>query len=252
MIFYQQGNLYGTAGSGGSTTEPDQAKAQGLIFELTPAGDGSWTKNTIYTFVSSGVAPSFPRGRLTFDGSGNLYGVTFGGAGTVFKLTNTSSGWKHRTLYTFFSLANCADGISPQGGLTLRGGNLNGVTYTGGMGGDPAMEVAAWCTSYPIPAEAGIKARSIPLPAGWMEANSTLHPAVDAAGNVYGSAFWGGDANWGIVWVVSSWSNGDWQETVLHSFHGYGDDGAFPSSSVILHNGIVFGGSPLNIFEIKP
>jgi hypothetical protein len=76
-------------------------------------------------------------------------------------------------------------------------------------------------------------------------------PAVDAAGNVYGSAFWGGDANRGVVWEVSP-SSGGWQETVLHSFHGYGDDGAFPSSSVILHNGIVFGGSPLNIFEIKP
>ena len=72
---------------------------------------------------------------MTFDGSGNLYGLTFGGAGTVFKLTNTSTGWKHRTLYAFFSLANCADGATPQLGLTLRGGNLYGVMYTGGIGG---------------------------------------------------------------------------------------------------------------------
>jgi len=76
-------------------------------------------------------------------------------------------------------------------------------------------------------------------------------PAVDAAGNVYGSAFWGGETNQGVVWEVSPVTGG-WQETVLHSFHGYSVDGAFPSSSVIVRNGIVFGGSPLNIFEIKP
>jgi hypothetical protein len=176
VIFYQQGNLYGTAGSGGSTTEPDQAKAQGLIFELTPAGDGTWTKNTIYTFVSSGVAPSFPRGRLTFDGSGNLYGVTFGGAGTVFKLTNTSSGWKHRTLYTFCSLANCADGISPQGGLTLRGGNLNGVTYTGGMGGGSCDGGCGVVYELSHTGGSWHQSALYSFTGGWMEANSTASP----------------------------------------------------------------------------
>ncbi len=251
VIFDQQGNLYGTASSGGSTTDPGQATAQGLIFELTPAGDGTWTKNAIYTFVSSGVAPTFPRGRLTFDGSGNLYGLTFGGAGTVFKLTNTSTGWKHSTLYTFCSLANCADGATPQLGLTLRGGNLYGVTYTGGVGGgscDGGCGVV-----YELSHSGGSWHHTVLYSfTGGLDGGQLYGvPAVDAAGNVYGSAFWGGDTNQGVVWEVSP-SNGGWQETVLHSFHGYGDDGAFPSSSVILHNGIVFGGSPLNIFEIKP
>src|SRR5260221_4992966 len=51
---------------------------------------------------------------------GNLYGTTLGGgangAGTVFKMTPAGT---VITLYSFCSLANCADGAEPYGGIVL-------------------------------------------------------------------------------------------------------------------------------------
>jgi uncharacterized repeat protein (TIGR03803 family) len=65
---------------------------------------------------------------------GNLYGTTLGGgangAGTVFKVTPSGS---VTTLYSFCSLANCADGSLPYGGLVLASdGNFYGTTSQGG------------------------------------------------------------------------------------------------------------------------
>jgi uncharacterized repeat protein (TIGR03803 family) len=77
------------------------------------------------------------------DASGNLYGVTdyggrntacvaFGanGCGTVFRITPSGA---FTSLYSFCSLANCADGANPVGGLLLAAdGNLYGATIYGG------------------------------------------------------------------------------------------------------------------------
>lgn len=71
---------------------------------------------------------------------GNFYGTTGGGGancpasygcGTVFKVT--ADGTAIKTLYSFCSLANCADGNFPIAGLTLgTDGNFYGTTYWGG------------------------------------------------------------------------------------------------------------------------
>jgi len=65
---------------------------------------------------------------------GDLYGTTLGGgangAGTVFKMTPAGT---VTTLYSFCSLANCADGAEPYGGIVLAGdGNFYGTTFQGG------------------------------------------------------------------------------------------------------------------------
>lgn len=65
---------------------------------------------------------------------GNLYGTTLGGgafsAGTVFRMTPAGA---VTTLYSFCSLANCADGAEPYGGLVLASdGNFYGTTFQGG------------------------------------------------------------------------------------------------------------------------
>jgi uncharacterized repeat protein (TIGR03803 family) len=70
------GNLYGTEQSGDS------------VFELSPSSGGVWTELQICQF--GGAGRSLPRGGLTFDGVGNLYGTTFGGgadgAGVVYEI----------------------------------------------------------------------------------------------------------------------------------------------------------------------
>ena len=65
MIFDASGNLYGVTGFSGS---------DGVVFELSPAGGGSWTYKILYNF--SGLDGSFPEGGLVLDSAGNLYGIT--------------------------------------------------------------------------------------------------------------------------------------------------------------------------------
>jgi uncharacterized repeat protein (TIGR03803 family) len=125
------GNLYGSTVAGGTTLH------NGIVFELTPAGDGSWTETVLHTFVGTpdGEQPLAP---VIFDAAGNLYGTTaYGGiyeGGTGFELTpNAEGGWTETVLYSFCSQNDCTDGSLPVGGLVLdAAGSLYGTTYLGG------------------------------------------------------------------------------------------------------------------------
>lgn len=126
------GNLYGTDA--------------GHIFNITPAG-----KPTIlYRFcaLTDCADGNVPTGPLVLGADGNFYGTTaeggtgtgdsqlcgpesdFAGCGTIFKITLQG---ELTTLYSFCSLANCADGRDPHAGLVLAtDGNFYGVTREGG------------------------------------------------------------------------------------------------------------------------
>jgi len=92
-----------------------------------------------------------PYSNLIFDTAGNLYGTTLrGGAnnlGTIFELVpNANGGWAETVLYSFCSLAGCADGRFPSGGLIFdSSGNLYGITSNGGTNYDDgtAFELVA-------------------------------------------------------------------------------------------------------------
>lgn len=77
------GNLYGTCSAGG-------ANQVGVVFELIPGSDGSWTENILHSF-SPNPDGAQPTGGVIFDSAGNLFGTTFqGGAfkeGTVYEIT---------------------------------------------------------------------------------------------------------------------------------------------------------------------
>jgi len=127
LVFDQQGNIYGM--DFGVANDP------GAVYELTRSG-GTWTERTLYHF-SGGADGAQPYGGVTFDPSGNIYGVTrVGGAyslGTVFQLTPSGSGWTENVLYSF---QNGSDGEEPLAGLILDGaGNLYGTSSDGGTGG---------------------------------------------------------------------------------------------------------------------
>jgi hypothetical protein len=82
-----------------------------------------------------------PLGGLVFDSIGNLYGAAnVGGSashGTVFKLSHVpGSPWVLSSLYSFCTLAQCADGLEPSGNLLLdSAGNVYGTTLGGAKGG---------------------------------------------------------------------------------------------------------------------
>jgi len=83
LIFDVAGNLYGTAGGGGTYGD-------GTVFELTPTAGGGWTEKVVHSF-GNGTDGIFPRADLIVDAVGNLYGTTnYGGTnnyGTVFEVT---------------------------------------------------------------------------------------------------------------------------------------------------------------------
>ena len=68
VMFDSSGNLYGATSSGGSG-------GGGTVFELTPAGNGTWTYSLIYSFT--GTNDCGPQNNLTMDQAGNLYGTTY-------------------------------------------------------------------------------------------------------------------------------------------------------------------------------
>lgn len=102
--------------------------------------------STLHSFCKidcgDGASPQTP---LLQDANGNLFGVTnsggTGGEGVVFELLRKGAHYKFKVVYTFCSLADCADGTLPQGGLiedvngafygtaTSGGAHNNGVVY---------------------------------------------------------------------------------------------------------------------------
>ena len=217
------GNLYGATLDGG-------AAGGGAVYRLTP-GFAGWEQSVLYSFQGrpDGSAP-YPTPVL--DAAGNLYGTTnAGGAhnlGIVYMLAPQSDGtWTEHVLHTF---AGGADGANPLAGVILdRRGNLYGTTSYGGTSNCGIAFALA-------PNQAG----------GWAE--HLLHTFLgvtaydgenpnglvfDAHGNLYGTTTGGGIDNPGTIFKMTRNPGGAWQETVLYSFTG-GNDGAYPSSGVVL------------------
>jgi uncharacterized repeat protein (TIGR03803 family) len=135
LIMDNSGHLYGTANDGG-------AYGYGTVFEFASTG----SETVLHNFCSKGDCRdgALPAAGLIVDNSGNLYGTTEFGVGrdcyanqadqcgTVFKLAPNGT---ETALYSFCSRADCADGLTPVGSLTMDGsGKLYGTTYQGGRG----------------------------------------------------------------------------------------------------------------------
>jgi len=92
----------------------------------------------LYAFPTATVGDFGPYAP-TLDASGNLYGVTWGGAdnyGFLFKLTPANGGWTYTDLHDFGSAAGQTDGCYPQGEPLLDAdGNVYGTAEAcGGYG----------------------------------------------------------------------------------------------------------------------
>jgi uncharacterized repeat protein (TIGR03803 family) len=221
LIFDGSGNLYGTTNAGGTT-------GVGTVFELTPAGGGSWTETVLYDFGNTSTDGYQPLDDLIFDASGNLYGTTSGGGtygyGTVFELTPTTSGtWSETVLHSFNH--DGTDGYYPLAGLIFdTAGNLYGTTYYGSANSNGTVFELT-------PATGG----------GWTE--TVLHGFAgtdggspeaglifDASGNLYGTTRYGGAKGSGTVFELTR-TAGVWREKVVHNFNG--TDGNQPIASLI-------------------
>jgi uncharacterized repeat protein (TIGR03803 family) len=225
LIFDTSGNLYGTTIAGG-------AYSSGTIFELTPAGAGSWTESILHDFKHDGVDGMDPAASLTFDASGNLYGTTtLGGSynkGTVFELTPAAGGgWDEITLYSFGA---DKDGKLPYSSVIFdSAGNLYGTTTAGGdhANGGAVFEL--------MPQAGGSWSEAILHNFGQSSEDGNYPDAgliFDASGNLYGTTSYGGTYADGTVFELTPTVGGVWTLTILHRY-GKGADGRYPDASVI-------------------
>jgi uncharacterized repeat protein (TIGR03803 family) len=248
LIFDAAGNLYGTTAFAG-------AYGAGTVFELTPAGGGSWTETVLHNFNHNGTDGAYPAAGLVFDASGNLYGTTSQGGtfdcgghpdygcGTVFELSPTpGGGWTEKVLHSFND--NGVDGYIPGAGLILdAAGNLYGTTEYGGAGDCVAYPTIGCGTVFELTPAGGGQWTETVLYSFANNGMDGTYPIAglifNAAGNLYGTTSEGGTYDVGTVFALTPTPAGAWTETVLHSFdsscsQGGCADGYLPAAGLIL------------------
>ena len=195
LVVDSDGNLFGTTPSGG--THQFGIDTCGIIFELSPNGEGGWTETKLHYF-GAGTDGCLAYGGLVRDAEGNFYGTTIWGGsdpsseGTVFELKpNGHGGWTETKLHNFGS-GN--DGREPWSNLIFDAvGNLYGTTSNGGNYGlGTVFELA------PNGHGGWTETKLHSFGSGEDGANPEGSLVFDAAGNIYGTARLGGDNYCGV------------------------------------------------------
>jgi uncharacterized repeat protein (TIGR03803 family) len=238
LVFDATGNLYGTTYAGGAANA-------GGVFMLSPAAGGGWQQTVLYAFKdgADGAQPYYAG--VILDAAGNLYGTAYaggknkncvGGCGVVFEISPLAGGgWQETVLYSF---EGATDGDHPRAGLIFdTAGNLYGTTSEGGN----LTACSDGCgTAFKLtPATGGQWKKTVLHTFNGTTDGSSPHAGLvlDAAGNLYGTNYWGGAApacpaaDCGVVFMLTPSVKGPWQERVLHAFTN-GVDGGNPGSNV--------------------
>ena len=223
----REGNLYGTAVTGGSGSCEGGC---GVVYKLTNSG-GTWTQTVIHTFTG-GDDGSGPGARVTLSPSGNdVYGMTpTGGAyglGTIYRIHHQPNGtWSFSVIHAFTGGADGASGSA--GRMILRQGQLYGAATAGGTYGSGVVfqltqsGPATWDfrTIYSFRGQ----------PDGSFPYGALL---FGRRGNIYGTTYYGGRNGIGAVYLLSPQPTGEWNERVLYSFQDNGTDGSSPISNLV-------------------
>ncbi len=248
LVQGSDGNLYGTATEGGTA-------GWGALFRVTPTGDLALLcdlgGDTCYL-------ESRPFAGLTQATDGNFYGTTWqggvdpgegegNGPGTVFKST---AGENDVTLlYSFCSLANCADGDDPLAPLMqAKDGNFYGTTFDGGAKG--------YGTVFEITSQGELTTLHS---FGYADGAGPVAGLVQAEnGNFYGTTLYGGAHGAGAVFEITSGG----KLTTLYSFCSQKGcaDGTGPYAGLVQAKdgnfySTTYGGGAQNhgtVFEITP
>jgi uncharacterized repeat protein (TIGR03803 family) len=230
------GNLYGTTFLGGASG------GYGTVFKVNTKN-----KETIrHSFA--GPPDGGGDGALSYMGvirdvAGDLYGVTAGGgaygAGVVYEVDAVG---KETLLYSF---TGGSDGGGPDSVLLFDSkGNLYGTT---GNGGNSECGGTGCGVVFELSPQTDGRWSETVLYTFCSLSNcadgeepDTGPLALDAAGNLYGTTYFGGTCGAGAIFKLVASGN----ETVLHSFTG-GADGAGPAGVIIDRTGSLYGTAEL-------
>jgi uncharacterized repeat protein (TIGR03803 family) len=144
-----------------------------------------------------------------------------------------------QTLYKFCPQAGCTDGFNPGfGSLLMDGpGNLYGTTFYGGTGyyGGTVFKLAPNGTGWTETVLYNFCSQGGSYCTDGAEPNGGL--VMDGAGNLYGTAPYGGKYNGGAAFQLSP-NGSSWTQSVLYSFCSQGGssctDGGYPYTGLIM------------------
>jgi uncharacterized repeat protein (TIGR03803 family) len=248
LLFDSAGNLYGATifGGGKGTTCDAFYQYCGAVFKLSPprTRGGKWTEKVLHAFAS-GTDGASPNGGLVLDGTGNVYGTTFGGGnesgqcgsggcGTVFELRppNLKGGaWTENVLHRF--KRDSSDGGNPEAGMRFdRLGTLYGTTFNGGPGQygtvfslePPSKRGGAWVETvlhgFNGDQQGAGPAASLIFDAhGVLYGTTALATNTTAQGNVFRM-------------MPPTQKGGRWGFNVLYTFKGHSDS-AYPAADLV-------------------
>jgi len=117
LAFDQAGNIYGTTTAGGDTSCQDDYGC-GVVYELSPS-NGAWKQTVLYTFENGSDGAS-PYAGVVLDRAGNLYGTN--AYGVIYELSPSAGGWVETTIATLGSFL-------PGGLIFDAAGNLYGASF---------------------------------------------------------------------------------------------------------------------------
>ena len=217
ITFDQVGNLYGVTQQGGETD-------YGTVYELTPS-HGTYTHNILYSFNQNNNEV-YPDGLLSFDASGNLYGIAGGILGedsNIYELTPSGSGWIETKVFNQYTNQT---GAYPSGGVILdSSGNVYGTNYLGGaQNGGVVFKLSPSGSGWTISVLNALPGE----PQGGGGPGSFLF--MDSQGDIFGTTVTSPSGN-GSVFKLK-FQNGTWVYSSLHNFTG-GADGSAPYSNVV-------------------
>lgn len=179
------------------------------------------TFSLLHSFSGGSSDGSTPLAGVVLDSSGNLYGTTeYGGssnAGVVFKTTSSGT---TTVLHSF--TGGSGNGSTPLSGVVRdSSGNLYGTTEYGGTSNAGVVYKITSGGTFSI----------LHSFAGGSSDGSTpwAVPVVDSSGNLYGTTYYGGTSNDGVVYKITSAGT----FSILHSFSGGNNDGSTPIAGVV-------------------
>lgn len=223
----RQGNLYGTAVTGGGGSCEGGC---GVVYKVFKTSSG-WRQTVVYAFTG-GNDGSGPGSGVTIDADGKIYGMTpTGGAygsGVVFQLSGPASatGMRLKVIHTF---TGGDDGAGASAGrLLIRNGKIYGAATVGGAyGKGTAFELTPTQTGeWDLKTLYAFKGQpDAGFPYGGF--------LFDADGNLYGTTYYDGENNLGSVYELMPTQTGEWNEKVLYSFQG-DSDGLGPISNLVV------------------